>query len=162
MPGRMITSLQQIRGMIKAGVEARQQVIVNALCYVGETCINIARDLPSPPAEMRKNPHQPNYIDNSENLRSSIGYAVVLDGKVVQQTMVEKQKDGDKGESEGKIFLEKRINKARKKGIVLIVTAGMNYAEYVEARGYEVLTPAELKAPEIARNLLTRLGFVIK
>lgn len=162
MPGRMITSLQQIRGMIKAGVEVRQQVIVNALCYVGEQCINIARDLPSPPSEMRKNPHQPNYIDNSGNLRSSIGYAVVLDGKVVQQDMVEKQKDGDNGQSEGKSFLEKRIGKAKKKGIVLIVTAGMNYAEYVEARGYDVLTSVELKAPEIARSLLTRLGFVIK
>lgn len=162
MPGRMITSLQQIRGMIKAGVEARQKVIVDALCYVGEMCVCIARDLPSPPKEMGKFPHQPNYIDWSQNLRQSIGYAVVCDGKVVERAMVEGLNGGKEGLKAGEEFLSKRISKAKKKGIVLIVTAGMNYAEYVEARGYDVLTSVELKAPEIARSLLTRLGFVIK
>lgn len=149
MPGRMITSLQQIRGMIEAGVEARQKVIVNALCYVGEQCIIEARDGGT-------------YTDRTGNLRSSIGYAVVLDGKVVQRDCVEKVKDGEDGVANGDAFLSKRISKARKKGIILIVTAGMNYAEYVEAKGYNVLTSAELKGKDLVRSLLTRLGFVIK
>ena len=57
--------------------------------------------------------------------------------------------------------MQSRIKKARKKGIVLIVTAGMNYAEYVEARGYNVLSSAELKAEPLIKSLLTQLGFKV-
>jgi hypothetical protein len=134
---------------INASVEAKQKVIVNTLCYVGEQCIIEARD-------------SGNYTDQTGNLRSSIGYAVVWDGKVVQRDCIDKVKQGDKGVSEGDDYLSKRIKKSRRKGIVLIVTAGMNYAEYVEAKGYNVLTSAELKAGPLIKSLLTRLGFRTK
>lgn len=149
MPGRMTTPLQMIGDKINASVEARLKVIVNTLCYVGEQCIIEARDGGT-------------YTDQTGNLRSSIGYAVVWDGKVVQRDYIDKVKQGDKGVSEGDSFLSSRIKKAKKKGIVLIVTAGMNYAEYVEAKGYNVLTSAELKAGPLVKSLLTRLGFRFK
>lgn len=149
MPGRMVTSLKEIGDKLKASATARMQVVVNTFCYVGEMCIIEARDGGT-------------YTDRTGNLRSSIGYAVVWDGKVVQRNCADKVKDGDKGVSEGDAFLSQRIKKAKKKGIVLIVTAGMNYAEYVEAKGYVVLTSAELKAKDLAKSMLTRLGFVIK
>ena len=38
----------------------------------------------------------------------------------------------------------------------------MDYAEYVEARGYVVLSSAELKAPNLMREILTKLGFEVK
>lgn len=145
----MTTPLHMIGDKINASVEAKQKVIVNTLCYVGEQCIIEARD-------------SGNYTDQTGNLRSSIGYAVVWDGKVVQRDCIDKVKQGDKGVSEGDDYLSKRIKKARKKGIVLIVTAGMNYAEYVEAKGYNVLSSAELKAGPLVKSLLTRLGFKAK
>ena len=149
MPGRMTTSLQVIGDQLKASVEAKLRVLVNTFCYVGEQCIIEAREAG-------------NYTDQTGNLRSSIGYAVVMDGKVVQRDCIDKVKQGDKGVSEGDDYLSKRIKKARKKGIVLIVTAGMNYAEYVEAKGYNVLSSAELKAGPLVKSLLTRLGFKAK
>lgn len=149
MPGRMTTPLQMIGDKINASVEAKLKVLVNTLCYVGEQCIIEARD-------------SGNYTDQTGNLRSSIGYAVVWDGKVVQRDCIDKVKQGDKGVSEGDDYLSKCIKKHRRKGIVLIVTAGMNYAEYVEAKGYNVLTSAELKAGPLVKSLLTRLGFRMK
>ena len=149
MPGRMTTPLQVIGDQLKASVEAKLRVLVNTFCYVGEQCIIEAREAG-------------NYTDQTGNLRSSIGYAVVMDGKVVQRDCIDKVKQGDKGVSEGDDYLSKRIKKARKKGIVLIVTAGMNYAEYVEAKGYNVLSSSELKAGPLVKSLLTRLGFKAK
>lgn len=157
MPGRMITPLNAVEKHIQECIENAYRVIVNTLCYVGERCIIEART-------------NGNYQDQTGNLRSSIGYAVVWDGKVVQMDHVEKVivrkeskvvSEGDDGVTEGEKFLQTRIKKARKKGIVLIVTAGMNYAEYVEARGYNVLSSAELKAEPLIRSLLTQLGFKV-
>ena len=157
MPGRMITPLQTIEKQIMEQAEAKSKVIANTLCYVGERCVIEARDNGS-------------YQDQSGNLRSSIGYAVVWDGKVVETAQVDKVivkkegktvSEGDNGISEGERFLQSRIKKARRKGIVLIVTAGMNYAEYVEARGYNVLSSAELKAEPLVKSLLTQLGFKV-
>lgn len=149
MPGRMTTPIQTIGDKINASVEARLQVIVNTLCYVGEQCIIEARDGGT-------------YTDQTGNLRSSIGYAVIWDGKVVQRDCIDKIKQGDKGVSDGNEYLSKCIKGRRRKGIVLIVTAGMNYAEYVEAKGFNVLTSAELKAGPLVKSLLTRLGFRIR
>ena len=129
----MTTPLHMIGDKINASVEAKQKVIVNTLCYVGEQCIIEARD-------------NGNYTDQTGNLRSSIGYAVVWDGKVVQRDCIDKVKQGDKGVSEGDDYLSKCIKKSRRKGIVLIVTAGMNYAEYVEAKGYNAFSSAFLDA----------------
>lgn len=149
MPGRMTTPLQRIGDQIKASAEAKLKVIVNTFCYVGEQCIIEARDAG-------------NYTDQTGNLRSSIGYAVIMDGRVVQRDCRDKVKQGEEGVSAGDKFLSDCIKKRRRKGIVLIVTAGMNYAEYVEAKGYNVLSSAELKAGPLVKSLLTRLGFKAK
>lgn len=149
MPGKMITPIKVIGDHIKASVEAKMKVIVNTFCYVGEQCIIEARN-------------NGDYTDQTGNLRSSIGYAVIWNGKVIQKELADKVKIGDEGTSKGEKFLSDRIKKAQKKGIVLIVTAGMNYAEYVEAKGYNVLTSAELKAGPLIKSILTQIGFKVK
>lgn len=149
MPGKMITPIKVIGDHIKASVEAKMKVIINTFCYVGEQCIVEARD-------------NGDYTDQTGNLRSSIGYAVLWNGKIIQKECADKVKNGDEGTSKGEKFLSDRIKKAQKKGVVLIVTAGMNYAEYVEAKGYNVLSSAELKAGPLIKQLLTQIGFKIK
>lgn len=144
----MTTPIQVIEEQITTAVENRLRVIADALCRVGEQCITEARE-------------SGDYTDRTGNLRSSIGYAVLLDGKVIRQGQVEKTKQGDKGLSEGLAYLKERIAKARKKGAVLIITAGMNYADYVETNNI-VLSSAELKAVPTAKQLLARLGFKVK
>ena len=149
MPGKMITPIKVIGDHIKASVEAKMKVIINTFCYVGEQCIVEARD-------------NGNYTDQTGNLRSSIGYAVLWNGKIIQKECADKVKNGDEGTSKGEKFLSDRIKKAQKKGVVLIVTAGMNYAEYVEAKGYNVLSSAELKAGPLIKSILTQIGFKVK
>lgn len=148
MPGRMITPLKVVDTVLTQAAKNKTEVLLDVLCNVGEQCIIEARE-------------NGDYTDRTGNLRSSIGYAVLLDGKVIQQGQANKVRNGDKGLSEGLSYLKARIAKASKKGVVLIVTAGMNYAEYVETKRI-VLSSAELKAPQIAKQLLTRLGFKVK
>lgn len=149
MPGKMITPIKVIGDHMMASAEAQMKVIVNTFCYVGERCIIEARN-------------NGNYTDQTGNLRSSIGYAVLWNGKIIQKECADKVKNGDEGTSKGEKFLSDRIKKAQKKGVVLIVTAGMNYAEYVEAKGYNVLTSAELKAGPMIKSILTQIGFKVK
>lgn len=149
MPGRMTTSLKSIEGLIQQKRQNVEKVLLNIFCEAGEECIIEARNGGS-------------YIDRTGNLRSSIGYAVLKDGKVYQQEQVERTLHGGKGLSEGAKFLEQKVRDNDRKGIVLIVTAGMNYAEYVEAKGRVVLSSAELKAPNIVRELLTSVGFELR
>ena len=149
MPIKMITPIKTIVDHIEASIETKMKVIVNAFCYVGEQCIIEARD-------------NGDYTDQTGNLRSSIGYAVVWNGKVVKRDCIDKIKNGEEGVSQGEKYLSDRIKKASKKGIVLIVTAGMNYAEYVEAIGYNVLSSAELKAEPLIKSILTQIGFKVR
>lgn len=149
MPVRMTTPIRVITDHLAAGAQAKLRVIANVFCYVGEQCIIEARNNGS-------------YEDQTGNLRSSIGYAVLMNGQVIQSDHVEKIKNGDEGVSRGLAFLQSRIKKASKKGVCLIVTAGMNYAEYVEAKGKVVLSSAEQMAPHLIKQLLTQLGFKCK
>ena len=138
-----------ITDKLTAEAKAKFRVIANVLCYVGEQCITEARNGGT-------------YTDQSGNLRSSIGYAVLMNGQVIQSDCVDKIKNGDEGVTEGQEYLQSRIKRASKKGIVLIVTAGMNYAEYVEAKEKVVLSSAKLKAPVLVKQILTSLGFKCK
>lgn len=148
MPGRMTTPIRVITDKLTAEGQAKLRVVADVLCNVGEQCIIEARN-------------NGDYEDQTGNLRSSIGYAVLMNGQVIQSDHVDKIKDGDEGVSEGLAFLQKRIKKASKKGVCLIVTAGMNYADYVETKKV-VLSSAELKAPVLVKQLLTQLGFKCK
>ncbi|ERI64270.1 hypothetical protein HMPREF1551_00509 [Capnocytophaga sp. oral taxon 863 str. F0517] len=97
---------------------------------VGERCITESRDNGS-------------YTDRTGNLRSSVAYVVLLDGVVQSQGNINKH---------NKEQIEK-IKAKYPKGLVLIVVAGMNYAAYVEAKGYNVLSSAELMAENILKQL---------
>ncbi len=89
------------------------------------------------------------YTDQTGNLRNSIGYVVLYDGVVKSSVLANQQ---------GKKLLEELIPKYSK-GLVLIVVAGMNYATYVEAKNYNVLTSAELLAEQEVPRMLRKLGF---
>ena len=83
------------------------------------------------------------YTDRTGNLRNSVGYIVLLDGVEQSQSNINKlnRKQFD------------TIKAKYPKGLVLIVVAGMNYAAYVEAKGYNVLSSAELMAENILKQL---------
>jgi hypothetical protein len=149
MPGRMITSVADIMKGIKAQTQEQIDDLFAAFSYVGEACVKEARE-------------QHTYTDQTGNLTSSIGYTIVQDGKILSRSVAQKVKDGDEGVKKGQEYLDSLAEKWGRKGMFLIVSAGMDYAEYVEARGYVVLSSAELKAPNLMREILTKLGFEVK
>lgn len=83
-----------------------------------------------------------NYTDRTGNLRSSVGFLLLKDGKVITQNweLSKKGTDRETGLRTGK-SLAAEVAKEYPTGWVLIVVAGMDYAAAVEAReSYDVIT----------------------
>lgn len=120
------------------------QVLIMTLEYVGEACVKEARDGGT-------------YKDRTGNLRSSIGYVIVHNGQIVRRGSTQKYKDGSEGVQTTQDFLTSVAKEYT--GITLIVAAGMKYAACVEAKGYTVLTSAELLADKLVPQLLGQIGF---
>ncbi len=81
------------------------------------------------------------FHDQTGNLRSSIGYVVVKDGKPVNVSFGA-VKGGHAGVNEGQ-RLALQVGSRQTDGYALVVVAGMNYAVHVESKGRDVLTSAE-------------------
>lgn len=121
------------------------RAIFRSLSAVGEQCINIAR-----------HKHPNDWTDQTGNLRSSIGYVVVLNGKVISMSDFQQVSDGAQGAQEGSAYARSLAVK-HPVGWSLIVVAGMHYASYVAGKGRDVLDSAELKARPLAEKLLNQL-----
>lgn len=76
------------------------------------------------------------YTDRTGNLRSSIGYIVVQDGQVIDSAFKGKTSEG---RQMGFDYAQKVANQLSKSKTYLVWVAGMEYASYVEARGYDVI-----------------------
>ena len=142
------TEMRKLNTSLKAKMKDIADLLIDQLSYIGEECIRIARESGS-------------YNDITGNLRSSIGYVILYDGKTVVSG-ASKQYSGKKGEGEdGPPAAEALLTSLQAKspwGIVLIVCAGMKYAAYVEAVHHkDVLTSAELKSEALAKQLLKGL-----
>ena len=135
------TPQQQINAYLMQQIERRKAAILNVFNYVGMTCVNEARINGS-------------YRDRTGNLRSSVGYIVVQDGKIVNESAFSLNAGGE----EGAAFIKKLAAESPHR-IALIVVAGMKYAKYVEALNFNVLTSAELHAQAMVPELMKTLGF---
>lgn len=131
-----------------------EDAIVRRLQFLGEKCL----------IEMRTNK---TYQDQTGNLTSSMGYVIVANGSLIDthgfnQSVV--SMSGGAGTAHGAAggsigeALAKEVAARFKSGFVLIVVAGMTYAAHVEARGYNVLTSAELLAEKELPKMLKALS----
>ena len=104
------------------------------------------------------------YMMQTGALLSSTGYEVFVDGVAVHQQFDAasgaESEAAAKGIKEGQRIAE-RIGKETK-GVALVVVAGMNYAAYVEAKGYNVLSSAEHLAERELPRMLDKLITNIK
>jgi len=123
-----------VRKMIKEKTDRIESAIIARLQYIGETFVNNARTNGA-------------YLDHTGNLRSSIGYVILKDGKVLFENYqaASKGTDKEKGVATGK-KLAKQVRSGLSKGYVLIVVAGMDYAAAVESMGKDVLTASSIIA----------------
>ena len=133
---------------IRRNVLLAKQSMYNTLIRVGEECVVYARTNGS-------------YTDQTGNLRSSVGYAVIDNGRVISKSGFAAVKQGAEGASQGKDFLSEIISQ-HGNSQVLIVVAGMNYATYVEAKSYDVISGAELRSDALVPQLLRQLGFNVR
>jgi hypothetical protein len=106
------------------------QQIIDAFIYDGETFIKNAR-------EQMQDHAMGQYKDDTTNLRNSIGYLVYHNGEKVFRNM-----DGTNTSVIGEAGLgESKIQEFIKPtGFQLIGIAGMNYASWVESKGYNVIS----------------------
>lgn len=142
---KQITPASEIDRYIEQQVERIIKAAIYNLQFIGERCLNAARETNS-------------YKDRTGNLRSSLGYVIVCDGKIAYQSDFEVVLQGDTGAKSG-IQYAKEVARQFPEGIVLIVVAGMNYASYVSATGRDVLDSAELLADKLVPQILKQLGF---
>lgn len=148
MPINQITPAQAVTEEIQRRIKAIEKATINALTYVGEACVRHARELDT-------------YKDQTNNLRSSIGYAVLKDGRPVKRGSMENvgkgAGTGQEGVRQGESFRQSLFDEFPT-GIALIVTAGMNYAAHVERNGYDVTESAELLAKRMVPQILSQIG----
>ena len=125
---------QYLRGLIAAGVQT----------------LNYVRDRSG----------DASWYDQTGNLRSSTGFVVLDDGQIVYQSGFEVVRDGAEGSRIGKEFSELVAGRDERfrKGLVLIVVAGMEYASYVEAMdNKDVLASSKPYANRIVQDLISQL-----
>ena len=154
-----------IDNKVKQFRERVHRDVIEALKILGEMCVNEARESGS-------------YQDQTSNLRSSIGYVIVVNGHIIQEDFT-KAGSGKMKVSYSSISTKKRHTKTVKwegqdgisvaksaayalaskhaTGYVLIVVAGMHYAVYVEAKGLNVLDSSESLAKRVLPQLINQL-----
>ena len=104
------------------------------------------------------------YMMQTGALLSSTGYEVFVDGVAIHSQFDAasgaESNAAETGIKSGQSIVE-TIGKGTK-GIALVVVAGMNYAAYVEAKGYNVLSSAEHLAERELPRMLEKLISNIK
>lgn len=116
------TPKQAINAFFNTALNIMREEVDRALSYLGEQCIVRIRDRSA----------EDSWIDHTGNLRSSIGYAVYDYGKKYIESTFAVVRQGGKGASEGRKMVNKLASKYANV-YALVVVAGMNYAEFVEA-----------------------------
>lgn len=118
--------------------------ILRELTMIAEKACNDARDTyPSRDSG--------GYDDHTHNLRGSIGFKIFFEGKEVSRGGFD-GRNSEKGESTAQTALGKFDTKGSLWEIVVV--AGMEYARYVEAKGYNVISFVQNYLDEQIKKLI--------
>ena len=108
-------------------------------------------------AHAKSVPPESGFMDRTGNLRSSIGYAVYLNGSLKTKNF----SGTGEGVNQG-IEVCNDVAKDYPTGWLLVVVAGMEYALAVESRGRDVLTTAEQLVQQLMPIELEKLRNAVK
>jgi hypothetical protein len=108
---------------VQSQAEILNEKILNSFIMAGEEFVKDAR-------EQIQDHAAGTYLDQTTNLRNSIGYFVYHNGVMVKENLI------------GNAIANKEIAQEfiNPKGFQLIGIAGMNYASHVESKGYNVIS----------------------
>ena len=144
---RMTTKLSEVHDMLMREAERVERLTIRALSKLGEQCVTKIRDRAG----------DESWYDQTGNLRSSVGYVIAHNKNIIQYSTFNQVKQGSEGVKTGK-DLAKELAKRYSNNYVLIVVAGMNYAEFVEAMdNKDVIASTELWAREQVPLMLEKL-----
>lgn len=144
---RMTTKLSEVHDMLMREAERVERLTIRALSKLGEQCVTKIRDRAG----------DKSWYDQTGNLRSSVGYVIAHNKNIIQYSTFNQVKQGSEGVKTGK-DLAKELAKRYSNNYVLIVVAGMNYAEFVEAMdNKDVLASTKLWASEQVPLMLEKL-----
>ena len=140
-----------VKRRFDAFLEEIKKKQITRLQKLGEMCLIEARN-------------NKGYMMQTGALLSSTGYMIFVDG-VALHTQFDAASGAESNAAQDGIkageSLADKVGKETK-GVALVVVAGMNYAMYVEAKGYNVLTSAEHLAERELPRLLEKLVSNIK
>lgn len=143
----MTTKLSEVHDMLMREAERVERLTIRALSKLGEQCVTKIRDRAG----------DKSWYDQTGNLRSSVGYVIAHNKNIIQYSTFNQVKQGSEGVKTGK-DLAKELAKRYSNNYVLIVVAGMNYAEFVEAMdNKDVLASTKLWAREQVPLMLEKL-----
>lgn len=132
------TSQKAVDELMNAIPSIIEGEIIRALSYLGEQCVRKVRDRAG----------SDSWFDQTGNLRSSVGYAVYGEGRKVIESAFDVVKKGSQGSEAGRKMIDELANKYAET-YALVVVAGMEYADAVEARdNKDVLATTELWAKQ--------------
>ena len=144
---RMTTKLSEVHDMLMREAERVERLTIRALSKLGEQCVTKIRDRAG----------DKSWYDQTGNLRSSVGYVIAHNKNIIQYSAFNQVKQGSEGVKTGKDLAEE-LAKKYSNNYVLIVVAGMNYAEFVEAMdNKDVLSSTELWVKEQVPLMLEKL-----
>ena len=144
-------NLGEIRAKFHKYTEKVESILLMNLSYLGELSVIEARN-------------NGRYKNITNNLRSSIGYLIVKDGSVVKKLGFNRHGLAEynmQGAEKGESLALKLAAEQPKNSYSLIVVAGMNYAVYVESKGYNVLTSSEELVRRELPKMVTNLNKLI-
>lgn len=136
---------------IKAAMEEKRKRIDEAILMrlkrIGEQFVTNARQ-------------KADFTDRTGNLRSSIGYVIIKDGRQLFENF-EERNGGNEGVAEAKKIADEAKVKFPS-GYVLIGVAGMDYAAAVESRGYDVISSSAILAETALKLAVTKIQAQLK
>lgn len=120
----------QIDSEIKQWMARVYKVTLAEYSRLARQCVSDARN---------KSKSQGGFDDQTGNLRASMGYVIFYNGKIAKQDF----EGVSKGKKVGEVFA-KKVGADYPKGWAIVIVAGMEYASYVEAKSYDVITGSTL------------------
>lgn len=108
---------------VQTQVDSLYERIIQSFIRAGEKFVTDAR-------EQVQDHAQGTYLDQTTSLRNSIAYFIYHDGELIKENQVGNAVSN----------LQQVKDTIKPKGIQLIGIAGMNYASYVESKGYNVIS----------------------
>lgn len=142
----LTTPPQSINELLSAIPQILAEEVIRSFSYLGEQCVKKIRDRSG----------EESWYDHTGNLRSSIGYAVIEDGKKIIESAFKQTLNGNEGRDKGRKLIDELASEYAHT-YALVVVAGMEYAEYVEAmKNKDVLAGTEIWAKSKMQEYLNK------